>query len=41
MPKEEPIEVQEEIVTTLPNAIFHVELENKHTVLAHITYRAK
>ena len=37
MPKEEPIEVQGEVVKTLPNARFHVELENKHTVLAHVS----
>ena len=37
MPKEEPIEVQGKVVKTLPNAMFRVELENKHIVLAHIS----
>jgi len=37
MPKEEPIEVQGAVVETLPNAMFRVELENKHMVLAHIS----
>ena len=37
MPKEEPIEVQGKVVKTLPNAMFHVELENKHVVLAHVS----
>lgn len=37
MPKEEPIEVQGRIIETLPNAMFMVELENGHKVLAHIS----
>jgi translation initiation factor IF-1 len=37
MGKEEAIEVQGEVVKTLPNAMFHVQLENKHTVLAHVS----
>ena len=37
MPKEEPIKVEGKVVETLPNAMFRVELENKHTVLAHIS----
>ena len=37
MPKEESIEVQGKIVETLPNAMFRVELENGHIVLAHIS----
>jgi translation initiation factor IF-1 len=37
MPKEEAIEVVGTVVETLPNAMFRVELENKHTVLAHIS----
>lgn len=37
MPKEESIEVQGKIVETLPNAMFRVELENGHVVLAHIS----
>ena len=37
MSKEDVVEVQGTIVETLPNAMFRVELENKHRVLAHIS----
>jgi translation initiation factor IF-1 len=37
MPKEEAIEVEGTIVEPLPNAMFRVELENGHKVLAHIS----
>ena len=37
MPKEYAIEVVGTVVETLPNAMFRVELENKHMVLAHIS----
>ncbi len=37
MPKEEAIEVIGTVVETLPNAMFRVELENKHMVLAHVS----
>ncbi|MBI4444334.1 MAG: translation initiation factor IF-1 [Acidobacteria bacterium] len=37
MAKEEPIEVVGTVIETLPNAMFRVELENKHQVLAHIS----
>jgi translation initiation factor IF-1 len=37
MPKEEPIKVEGVVLKTLPNAMFKVELENKHQVLAHIS----
>jgi len=37
MAKEEAIEVQGKILETLPNAMFRVELENGHIVLAHIS----
>ncbi|HEX7539767.1 MAG TPA: translation initiation factor IF-1 [Syntrophales bacterium] len=37
MAKEEPIEVEGRVIETLPNAMFRVELENKHRVLAHIS----
>ena len=37
MPKEDAIEVQGTVVETLPNAMFRVELENGHKVLAHIS----
>jgi len=35
--KEESIEVEGLVKETLPNAFFKVELENGHTVLAHIS----
>ena len=37
MAKEEPIKVEGTVLETLPNAMFRVELENKHQVLAHIS----
>lgn len=37
MAKEEPIKVQGKVVETLPNAMFKVELENGHQILAHIS----
>ena len=37
MPKEDVIEVQGTVLETLPNAMFRVELENHHKVLAHIS----
>ena len=37
MAKEESIEVQGTIIETLPNAMFMVELDNGHKVLAHIS----
>ncbi len=37
MPKEEPIVVEGTVIETLPNAMFKVELQNKHMVLAHIS----
>jgi translation initiation factor IF-1 len=37
MAKEEPIQVEGTVVETLPNAMFRVELENGHRVLAHIS----
>ncbi len=41
MTKEEAIEVQATVLETLPNAMFKVELENKHQVLAHISGRMR
>jgi translation initiation factor IF-1 len=35
--KEEAIEVEATVVEPLPNAMFRVQLENKHQVLAHIS----
>jgi translation initiation factor IF-1 len=37
MAKEEPIQVTGTVVEPLPNAMFRVELENKHEVLAHVS----
>ena len=37
MPKEEAIIVEGKVLETLPNAMFRVELENGHKVLAHIS----
>lgn len=37
MAKEEPISVEGRVIEPLPNAMFRVELENGHKVLAHIS----
>ena len=37
MAKEEAIEVEGKVIEPLPNAMFRVELENGHQVLAHIS----
>ncbi len=37
MQKEEAIEVEGTVVEPLPNAMFRVELNNGHLVLAHIS----
>ncbi len=37
MAKEETIQVEGKVLETLPNAMFKVELDNGHTVLAHIS----
>ena len=37
MSKEDVIEVEGTVVEALPNAMFQVELENGHTVLAHVS----
>jgi translation initiation factor IF-1 len=37
MSKEDAIEVTGTVVETLPNAMFRVELESGHRVLAHIS----
>ncbi len=37
MPKEDAIEVEGTVVEPLPNAMFRVQLENGHLVLAHIS----
>ena len=37
MPKEEPIKVEATVKEALPNAMFKVELQNGHKVLAHVS----
>jgi len=37
MSKEEAIEVEGTVIESLPNAMFRVELENGHKVLAHVS----
>lgn len=37
MAKEEAIEVEGKVIEPLPNAMFRVELDNGHIVLAHIS----
>ncbi|MFN2363285.1 MAG: translation initiation factor IF-1 [Halarsenatibacteraceae bacterium] len=37
MSKEDPIEVEGTVVEPLPNAMFRVELDNGHKVLAHVS----
>ena len=39
MSKADVIEVEGTVLEKLPNAMFKVELENKHVVLAHISGR--
>jgi translation initiation factor IF-1 len=41
MSKEEAIEVEETVVETLPNAMFRVELDNGHRILAYISGRMR
>ena len=35
--KEDSIQVKANVVETLPNAMFRVELENGHKILAHVS----
>ena len=37
MPKEDSIEIEGTVLEPLPNAMFRVELENGHKILAHIS----
>ncbi|MDX1518615.1 MAG: translation initiation factor IF-1 [Gammaproteobacteria bacterium] len=37
MPKEDHIEMEGTVVETLPNTMFRVELDNGHTITAHIS----
>lgn len=37
MPKKDVVETEGVVIETLPNAMFRVELANKHKILAHIS----
>lgn len=37
MPRDDSIEVEGKVIEPLPNAMFRVELENGHKVLAHVS----
>ena len=37
MPKQDIYEAEGTVIETLPNAMFRVELPNKHRILAHIS----
>ena len=37
MPKEEAVQVEGIVAESLPNAMFRVELQNQHLVLAHVS----
>ena len=41
MPKRDAIEVEAKVVEPLPNAMFRVELENGHEVLAYLSGKMK
>ena len=41
MAKEDQIEMEGEVIDTLPNTMFRVELENGHMVTAHISGRMR
>jgi translation initiation factor IF-1 len=41
MAKEENIEVEGEVLETLPNTMFRVKLDNAHIITAHISGRMR
>ena len=41
MSKEDMIEVERVVLESLPNAMFKVELQNKHVILAHVSGRLR
>ncbi len=41
MPKKDVIEVEGTVTEALPNAMFRVELDNGHEVLAHVSGRLR
>jgi len=41
VPKEDIIEIQGSVLETLPNAMFRVQLDNGHKILAHISGKTR
>jgi len=41
MPKEEPIRLEGVVKEALPNAMFRVELQSAHQILAHVSGRMR
>lgn len=41
MPKDDQIEMEGLVTETLPNTMFRVQLENGHTITAHISGRMR
>ena len=41
MAKDDVIEVEGTVIETLPNAMFKVELENGHEILAHVSCKIR
>ncbi|OGS69723.1 MAG: translation initiation factor IF-1, partial [Firmicutes bacterium RBG_13_65_8] len=41
MPKSDVVEVEGKVIEPLPNAMFRVELDNGHRVLAHVSGRIR
>ncbi len=37
MAKKDTIRLQAKVIATLPNAVFRVELENGHEIMAHVS----
>ena len=37
MPKKDTIRLQAKVIEALPNAMFNIELENGHKILAHVS----
>ena len=37
MPKKDAIRLQAKVIEALPNAVFKIELENGHEVMAHVS----
>jgi len=41
MPKSDMIELEGTVIDSLPNTMFHVDIGNGHTILAHISGRLR